>query len=135
MAVALMRKRKILVGGRAFYWSVKDDPDSPFPKLSVLSPDKRFIVQYTLGQSRSHSLGWAEEWQPPFIEVVGSEFGGLEPAGVWGRVRTPAWGDDTAVTPAFVRRLIEWCLEPGKEVVRVDWRGRVLPEGGAAEAG
>jgi len=62
------------------------------------------------------------------------EFGGLEPEGVWRRVRTPTWDDDTAVTPAFVRRLIEWCLSPDKEIVRVDWRGRALPEGGAAKA-
>lgn len=134
MAGALKRKRKIVVGARAFYWSVKDDPDGPLARLSILSPDKRFIVHYTLGQSRAHALGWAEEWRPPFVEVSGSEFGGLEPAGVWRRVRTPAWGDDTAVTPAFVRRLIEWCLDPEKEVVLVDWRGRLSPEGGAAEA-
>jgi hypothetical protein len=134
MAVAPKGKRKILVGGRDFYWSVKDDPDSPSPKLSVLSPDKRFIVQYTLGQAQAHSTGWEEQWQPPFVEVLGSEFGGLERAGVWRRLRTPTWGDDTAVTPAFVHRLIEWCLDPEKEVVRVDWRGRMLSEGGAAEA-
>ena len=119
MAVALKKKRKIVVQGRTFYWCVKDDPDGLFRKLSILSPDKKFIVQYALCRSESH-------WHPPFVEVLGSEFGGLESAGVWRRVRTPTWDDYTGITPGFVRRFIEWCLDSEKEVVRVDWRGRSI---------
>ena len=126
MGVALKKKRRIMVGGRAFYWCVKDDPDGPFMKLSVLSPDKKFIVQYALGQSSEQALGWTKDWQPPFVEVVGSEFGGLGPSGMRRRVRTPTWDEGAGVTPGFVRRFIEWCLDAEKEVVLVDWQGQVL---------
>jgi hypothetical protein len=134
MAIAPKGKRKIVVRGRTFYWCVKADPDSLFLKLSVLSPDKKFIVQYALGQSRSQALGWTKDWHPPFVEVLGGEFGGLEPAGVWQRVRTPAWDEDATITPAFVRRFIDWCLDTEKEVVRVDWQGQVLCEDGSTKS-
>jgi hypothetical protein len=127
MAVTLKKKRKIVVQERTFYWHVKTDDDSQHCELTVLSPDKKFIVQYTLGQSRSYRLGWSQDWHPPFIEILGSEFAGLASVSRYRRVKTPIWDDIENITPGFVRQLIEWCLNPEKEIVLVDWQGK-MPE-------
>ena len=132
MAVALKGKRKIIVRDRTFYWWIKDDPDGASMLLHVLSPDKRYLIRYAVGQAKAHSLKWSEQWPPPFVEVLGSEFGGLQPEGCWRRVRTPVWEDDTVITPAFVQRLIEWSLDEEKEVVLTDSRGEAVKrEGGS----
>jgi hypothetical protein len=128
MAVASKRKRKIQIEGRTFYWCVKEDTERGLPELHILSPDKKFMVQYALNQSKSHSLGWTQAWSPPFVVVLGPEFGGLSAAAGWQRVRTPAWEDDRIITPAFVRRLILWCLDKDKEVVLTNWRGQTAEE-------
>lgn len=113
MAISTKRRRKIEVNGRSFVWWVAPDDDSPDVLLRVCSSDKHFLVHYALGQqdARRH------------LAVLGPEFPPLQDAGgCWIRVRTPAWGD-AIVTPSLVRRIIEWGLDPAKEVVRVSWLG------------
>lgn len=105
-------RRKLRFDQRDFLWYVRDDRDSAAKVLHVLSDDKQFIVTYELGQSGSS--------RPPFVVVVGREFPGLPAAGgPWIRVRCPTWSDDHRMDGAFVRRLIEWCLDPSKPLVRL----------------
>lgn len=77
MAVALKRKRKIIVNGQLFYWYVSDCEEGTSTCLHVLSPDKKFLIAYSLNQSESYKLGWSKEWQQPFVAVKGGGFGGL----------------------------------------------------------
>jgi hypothetical protein len=80
---------------------------------TLISEDKGFIVQDHLGQSGE-----------PFLIVLGPDFPGVPDAGgCWRRCRCPCWESDSVVTPAGVRRLIEWCLSAIKELIEVDWRG------------
>lgn len=105
-------RRKLTLRERDFLWYVRDDPDSAAKVLHVLSDDKRFVVTYELGQGKSS--------RPPLVIVVGREFPGLPSAGgSWIRVRCPTWSEDHRIDGTFVRRLIEWCFDASKPLVRV----------------
>lgn len=117
MSIATKNRRKLKVAEREFVWYIRDDPDSADMVLHVASQDKRFIVTYHLAQPSSTC----------HLTVIGREFPGLADAGgVWIRVLCPEWEKDSVVTPAGVRRLIEWCLSEKRELVRVNWRGEPL---------
>jgi hypothetical protein len=112
MAIATKHRRRIRVFGREFVWWVAPDEDSPALLLRIASSDKSFLVHFAVGQpaERSH------------VVVIGRDFPAVADAGGrWIRVRAPAW-HEKSVTPALVRRIIEWCLDPTKEVVRMEWR-------------
>lgn len=120
MGIAKKARRKLNLAGRMFIWYIAPDYDSADLVLHVASDDKRFIVKYHLGQSDDRR----------FLIVIGREFDGLPDAGgPWIRVRCPAWEVAGAIGPRAVRRLIEWSQEPDKTIVRVDWKGNVLPTG------
>jgi hypothetical protein len=118
MAVSGKGRRKIVVGGRAYIWWVRDnDPEfnaASTSALMVVSSEGRFGVRFFLGQ-------------PPerrFLIVLGPEFERIPDAGgPWIRVRCPDWQVGADVTPAIVRRLIEWCMSPDHEIVRVNYFG------------
>jgi hypothetical protein len=86
MAVATKGKRKIIVDGRIFWWSVSDDRELLYWKnpagsvgiiillLTIVSDDKKFLVKYALCQSETPSA------YIPHIVVLGTEFGGLPPS-------------------------------------------------------
>src|SRR3954464_1684563 len=104
MAVSGKNRRKLVVGGRAYLWWVRDaDPEYNSPSttsLMVVSADGRFGVRFFLGQPAERR----------FLLVLGPEFGGLQDAGCpWVRVRCPEWLTRAEVTPAAVRCLVEWC--------------------------
>ena len=125
MAVALKRKRKIVVNDQFFYWYVGPCEDWLYTCLCVLSPDKKFLVHYHLNQSESYQIVGPENWLPSFVTVLGN-LGGLSASGSWRRVRTPIWQQDSIITPAFVRQLIEWCLDENKQIILVDWKGETI---------
>jgi hypothetical protein len=82
---------------------------------TVLSGDKRFIVVYPLSLRASPHR---------HVIIKGDDFAGRPGRpGCWSRVRTPEWPDGDAVTPSFVRRLIEWSLDPALPRVEVSWTG------------
>lgn len=119
MAVSNKGKRKIVRDDRVLYWYMKESEDwmhaYPGPQLHIISEDKNFAISY---QPR-------QENENPFVIVKGNEFEGLDCSGnQWIRVKVPEW-DDTQITPGFVRRLIDWCLDVNNERVRVDYLGRV----------
>lgn len=112
MAARKKNRRKLTLNERDFLWYVRDDPDSAAKVLHVLSDDKKFVVTYALGQAGSS--------RPPFVIVVGREFPGLSSAGgSWIRLRCPTWSDDHRMDGTWVRRLIEWCFDSSKPLVRV----------------
>ena len=121
MGVLKKRRAKLVADGRLYLWWVCWDPDGydhPLDMLlRVVSDDKHFAVTYRLGQAAARPL--------PFVVVQGLEFPHAE-GGCWRRVVCPRWSDDAKITPRFVRRLVDWCLDPEKEVVLVDCRGELL---------
>ena len=120
MTIATKGKRNISVGNRDFFWYVSDDYDSAFMVLRVASPDKRFVVNYHIGQPDAAC----------HLIVLGKEFDGLaETKRGWRRVLCPRWEEDRAIKPAAVRRLIAWCVNENIELVEVDWTGAPINHG------
>ncbi len=118
MGLASLRRSKLHVGDRSFGWYVTDGENgrSWGPILVVTSDDHRFSVLYPEGQG-----------DPAYLVVMGRDFPGLADAGgPWIRVRCPQFEGREADPGDFVRRLIAWCLDPDKPIVRVDDRGRTL---------
>lgn len=102
------KRRKIIVEGRLFLWSLHDEDVN---LLHVVSDDKRLNLRY----GWQHSLPPAER----YVDVMGPGFNGL-PEGLhgWIRVRAPDWtGANHEGSPRFVRTLILWALQPKPEVV------------------
>ena len=121
MGLAKKGRAPLVVGDRLFLWYVTegDNGSSWGPILHVISDDKRFAILCSLDQP-----------DPPFVVVMGREFPGLPDAGGgWTRVRCPRLVEPPWVTPGAVRRLIDWCLDADKPIVRVDYRGRPLEPG------
>jgi hypothetical protein len=117
MAIATKRRRKLDVDGRLFVWFFASDDDSLDKVLHVASDDKAFIVIYHLRQRDEGRT----------LIVLGREFGGLPDAGgPWIRVACPKWEDGDVIGPGSVRRLIEWGLDPGKPIVRLQADGRPI---------
>lgn len=116
MGVAQKNKRKIQVNCRQFFWRVIDQ--LPGYALQVISADKHFLVQYPLGTYHPFCL----------LEVIGKDFPGLLNAGHCViRIHCPQF-DTTSmlVTPETVRRLIDWCYLPTKELILVDILGKPI---------
>jgi hypothetical protein len=121
MAVSKKGRRKLVMGDRLYLWWVCDsDPECNSAStlaLNVASEDGRFFVRFYLSQ-------------PPerrYLIVRGREFEGLPDAGgCWIRVRYPEWQAGPSVTPADVRRLVEWCTSTDRALVRVNYLGHPL---------
>lgn len=114
MSIATKNRRKLNISGREFIWYVKDDPDSADMVLHVASQDKKLIVNYHLAQPTNTR----------YLIVLGKEFSGLPDAGGCRiRVLCPEWETNSIITPASVRRLIEWCLSEKCELIRVNYMG------------
>ena len=119
MAISKKGKRKLVRYDRIFYWYMKETDDWMHaysgPQLHVVSDDRKFLVSYQPGQQNEN----------PFLIIKGREYEGLpDIGGPWVRVKVPHW-EDKAITPGFVRRLIDWCLEEKDEIVLVDYLGKV----------
>ena len=120
MAVSKKGKRKLIYKGRDFYWYMKLTEDWMYaynsPQLHVVSADKSFIISYQPGQQNDN----------PFLIVKGKDFNGIKDAGgIWKRVKVPNWNDEK-ITPKFVADLIDWCFDDNKEVILVDYLGRII---------
>lgn len=125
MAITAKHRRKIVIAGRIYAWYVWHDDDSSDQVLSILSEDKRFIVKFHLGQPNDRA----------FLIVLGPEFEGVENTGrTWRRFRCPQWDDKTAITPATVRRIVEWSLSPKSSLTEVDCYGVPVPLGGFCDS-
>ncbi len=86
--------------------------------LTVASPDKRFLIRYTLEQEPTKRL----------LVIMGQEFPGVARDGCNLRIRCPAWENDAgAITPGAVTRLLDWCFSVNRETLVVDWKGDAPP--------
>lgn len=117
LAVAKKHKRKIVIDGQLYFWSVREDFEhidvGTDKTLTIVSDDKKFLVKYPLDQK-----GWQN-----FIVVLGGQFGGGgEFGGCWKRVICPKWETTEAITPKTVRDVIVWSLSH-KANVFVDYMG------------
>jgi hypothetical protein len=126
MGARKISRRKLAVNDRRYLWYVKEEYDSHYNTLHIVSEDKRFIVQYGLGQSL----------ETPYVTVLGAEF--IRTAGTGGplrRFRCPRWENELGViTTHGVRKLIEWCGTKSDDTREVDSAGRAVPLGGCCAA-
>jgi hypothetical protein len=130
MGAAKKNRRRITVNNRLFLWSLSDlisiiDKDNPkqeilaYATLHIVSHDKRLIAEYGLGSGPA--------LRERYLTVISPTFPGLShknPGPIY--LRTPRWTDDDIVSPAFVRRVIEWCLDENKTILEVDRYGKAL---------
>jgi hypothetical protein len=118
-AVSRNTKRKIRVDGRLFVWWLYEEWEEPGPvTLAIASADKRFLLRYQINQPDDDSR---------YVTVMGRDFMGLsQPWSGWIRVHCPVLPRRDDVRPADVRKLLDWCLRPKAEVIRLDWEGRQL---------
>jgi hypothetical protein len=130
MGAAKKNRRRITVNNRLFLWSLSDscsviDKNNPpreilvYATLHIVSHDKRLIVEYGLG-----SLPALHE---RYLTVISPTFPGLahkNPGPIY--LRTPQWTVDDVVSPAFVRCVIEWCLDENKTILEVDKYGKAF---------
>src|SRR2546423_687790 len=118
MAVSGKNRRKLVVGGRAYLWWVRDAD----PEYNSASTTALMVVSADGGVGGRDFLGQPADRR--FLIVLGPEFDGLPDAGgPWVRVRCPEFLTGPDVTPAAVRRLVEWCRSPDRELVRVNYLG------------
>jgi hypothetical protein len=108
MGAATKRRRKLVIDGETFLWSIHDDDVST---LHVVSPDKRLHLRY----------GWqhANPDGESFVDVRGERFVGLPPGiSSWVRIQAPDWREDPSFhSPRLVPRLLQWALAPKSQVV------------------
>lgn len=115
MGAATKKRRRIIVNGERFMWSVHEDDVNT---IHVVSRDKRLNLRF----------GW-QHANPPgesFVDVMGDRFVGL-PSQLpgWVRVQAPDWRDHPSfLSPRMVRTLIQWALAPKEQLVY-----KVLPHG------
>ena len=119
MGASKKGKRKMIYKDREFYWYMNFTEDwecsHNLPQLNVVSEDKKFLISYQPQQKNDN----------PYIIIKGTEFIGLENLGTWERVKTPNWQVEK-ITPEFVRTLIDWCFDENKEIILVDWLGKII---------
>ncbi len=112
MAVSKKGLRKVNYKGRQYLWHVNEMdawlPEQGFVEpqkvrvLHIISSNKQFIVHYRLPQpGEAHT----------FLRVEGPQFP-RQPGAK--QIEVPRWKHDSKPYPTadFVRRLIEWCMEP-----------------------
>jgi hypothetical protein len=95
-------RRRFDYNGRPFVWFIARDVE-----LRIASVDKRFVVMYEL-------IG-----NHPLMSISGQEFIGIPLA-----ARRPVW----IVAPPFVqslgsakvREILDWCFDPGHELLLYD---------------
>ena len=117
MAIARKYRRPITVRAREFLWWVYEDlEEAGAMTLAVASADKRFLIRYAIHQPDDSR----------YLTVLGEEFPGLPcERESWTRLRCPAFSTGDGVTPSAVRQVIEWCLHAQRDLVHVDWEGRL----------
>lgn len=111
MAVRTKGRRKIVVDDRRYVWYVTERWDDPGDELRVVSEDKSFHATYPLFT------------EVPFIMLSGRQ---IEEAFQRGCLRCPRFEIGESITPQSVKNLIQWALSNDKELIRVDWMGRLI---------
>jgi hypothetical protein len=100
MAARTKRRAKFDFRGRRFLWWVDDDRF-----LRITSLDKKFVIAYPMV---------TEPGEPAVVEVIGSEFPGVEPS-----EQRPLWfiapSLPTASMGAWVDRLLTWSFDANQE--------------------
>ena len=119
MTISRKTRRVLELDGREYVWYVRPDAENfGAITLTVISEDRRFHVQYILGQSP----------EGRYVTVIGREFRDAAVGGVHQRFRSPEFGDGDTVTPRDVRSLVEWSLLPEPVPTRVDQEGRPVAD-------
>ncbi len=113
MAVNKKGMRKVKAGGRQYFWTVRDgrttkadagfvEHSEPERVLHIISTNKKFIVHYHIPQTGDPHAR---------LRVEGPLF---PRAPMAKEIKVPRWRHDSKRYPTgdFVRRLIDWCMQP-----------------------
>jgi hypothetical protein len=117
MAISTKGRRKLRLDDRLFLWWFSGmNPYEMAWCFFVISQDGKFAVQYAIGPY--------DRW----VIVRGKDFPGVPEAGKTVlRFECPRLEDENgAITPHAVRKFVEWCLSPDKELVQIDGRGNKM---------
>lgn len=116
MALAKKGKRKIVFNQEEYYWWVEDNFDGSNGhqvEVTVATDDKQFLVKYYLDQRENF-----------FVTVLGPKFSvDIVTGECWKRFASPKFGESKLFTPKNVSELLEWCLDPKKVLIEVDFKG------------
>ena len=105
MSISTKRRRKIIVGDRAYVWYVAQDDDSWYDVLNIVSDDKYLILSCPLKTGTDYVIS------------KGRIFQGRETSGGWNRYLLP-FDVPESVTPGFVEKVILWATR-GTDAVPV----------------
>src|ERR1022692_4061562 len=100
MPARTKRRAKFDFRGRPFVWWIDAEK-----YLRIISMDKKFVIAYPLGTTMN---------DPPIIEVIGSEFPGLDPA-----ERRPLWlivPQPSGKFGAWVDQLLRWSFDSKRKL-------------------
>jgi hypothetical protein len=115
VGISLKHRRKIVVAAHELYWSVKQDSEWPYRRpvgsgtervLSVVTADRRFVMELPIDRLR--------EGRPDRALLLSGR--GIRGRGASGArnlhvdVPDALVPDSDAVTPRFVRALVQWVL-------------------------
>lgn len=100
-----------------FVWYVYEGYDDAGLHLSIVSDDRKFIVEYMFKECISQKSSLTK-----MIRVSGKEFKGrTDCGGCTKRFLVPDW-DDNIITPSLVEKIIEWCFLE-ESIIEVDYKG------------
>lgn len=112
MAVRKKGRRKITYKNKEYIWYVKEDYDSIYYVLNVVSHDKSLIMSIPL------------KTVTPYVISKGRIFQGQKNVN-WSRYILP-FEVPEIITPRFTSLLIRWATEES-DAVRVSWNGKDIP--------
>ena len=106
MSISTKRRRKIIVGDRAYVWYVAEDDDSAYDVLNIVSDDKYLILSCPLKTGTDYVISKGRVFQQKEIHSG------------WSRHLLP-FGIHDAVTPKLAEQIIVWATE-GTDAVPIN---------------
>ncbi len=113
MAVSLKNKRRIMVEGKKYVWSVGIDYDSPYFLCNIAACDKSIILSIPLKTNVCYIIN------------KGPYFQDKEIGGIWKRYEIPFAIPDT-ITPSIISQIIHWVTE-GRDAKLIEYDGYDVP--------
>lgn len=111
MGISKKNKRKITFNGKVFYWWIKNEFtwDSGMLSINIASENKKFLIKYIV----------VREDEGFYIEVIGSEFPGIETKkGNNMKFICPKLIDyNPRLGPKDAISILKWCFDEDKVLI------------------